>query len=196
VAIVVGMTLPETVWERLGTLAQIEGSESLGSVADDGSAAERFRIWRTAAQIIRDHPVVGVGVGAYPMVNAQYAPREAHGSGGLGAKDTHSTYLNVLAEMGYPGLILFLGILISVIVPAERIRRSCKRLMPASAQQLLYLELGLMGFLVSGIWGSYARISFFYVHLALIWVFAEACRQDCLRLVNGPASVGHNVRMK
>ena len=195
VAIVVGMTLPAAVWERLGTLSQIEGGDSLDAVADDGSAAERLRIWRTAVKIIGDHPGFGVGLGAYPMVNAQYAPRGAHGSGGLGAKDTHSTYLNVLAELGFPGLMLFGGILISVIVPAERIRRSCKRLMPSSAQQLLYLELGLLGFMVSAVWGSYARISFFYVHLALIWVFAESCRQDYVRLVQGPARVGHNTRM-
>lgn len=195
VAIVVGMTLPKVVWERLGTLRQIEGRESLEAVADDGSAAERFLIWRTAVQISRDHPAVGVGVGAYPWVHAEYAPVTTHGAG-RGVKDTHSTYLNVLAETGYPGLVLFLGILISVTIPAERIRRRCKRHMPSSAQQLLYLELGLLGFLVSGIWGSYARISFLYVHLALIWVVAEACRQDYLRLTNGPpVRVGPNVRM-
>jgi hypothetical protein len=59
--------------------------------------------------------------------------------------------------------------LISVVRYAERVRRAARRVVPADALLLLYLELGLLAFLVAGIWGSYESLPPTYVHLVLIW---------------------------
>jgi probable O-glycosylation ligase (exosortase A-associated) len=173
------LLLPDTAWSRFGMVAQIgrQGSESLSTLDDKGSAEQRFAIWRTAVRIIKDHPVTGVGLGAYGPANARYSPE-------LGGRDTHSTYLNVLAEQGVPGLLLLFTLIASVVIPAERVRRKLKDLRPHSARQLLLLELGLLAFLVAGIFASYARLTFFYLHLAVIWALARAHQQEMRRALH------------
>lgn len=165
--------LPESAWERFGMLGKIGrgGTAALEQVDDRGSAEQRWQIWQTAFRIIGDNPVTGVGIGAYPDANAMYSPR-------LGRRDTHSTYFNVLAETGIPGLILFLGMIAAAVLPAERVRRRLKRLRPRSAQQLYLLELGLLGYLTAGIFASYARLTFLYLHLVIIWALAMAHRRE------------------
>ena len=57
---------------------------------------------------------------------------------------------------------------------ADRARRLCARVQPRLALQLKYLELGLLAFLVAGVWGSFAKLSFLYLYLALLWVVAQS----------------------
>jgi O-antigen ligase len=184
--LIVATVAPTGVWDRLGGLKNATDTENLSEVDQEGSAKERYQIWQTAFAIIEDHPVFGVGWGAYPQANARYAPVSGGGSQRLGAKDTHSTYFNIAAEIGYPGALLFLGLVFVTASYANRIRRRCKELMPQSSQQLFFLLLGLVGFMVAGIFGSYTRLSFLYLHLALMYALAQACEADLLRLRNAP----------
>ena len=163
------LLLPQSTWDRFGMLGDLGrgGTAAFEELEDQGSAEQRFEIWRTAVRIIGDYPFVGVGLGAYNAANEQYSPH-------LGRRDTHSTYLRITAEMGFPGLLLFLGMIASAVVPAERVRRRLKRIRPHSARQLYLLELGLLAFLVAGVFASYGKLTFLYLHLALIWALATA----------------------
>src|SRR6185503_15538436 len=67
---------PNGVWERVAGLQHLTTTATLDQVDREGSARQRFEIWRVAAKIIRDHPVTGVGVGAYPLAHAHYARGE------------------------------------------------------------------------------------------------------------------------
>ena len=163
---------PSGVWTRVKGLSQV--GENLGLVDPEGSAKARFEIWRVAVGIVGDHPWTGVGWGAYPLAHAQYAPLSGADPSAFGLRDTHSTYLNVLAETGYPGLLLFLVLIWVAMREADRARRLCARVQPRLALQLKYLELGLLAFLVAGVWGSFAKLSFLYLYLALLWVVAQS----------------------
>jgi O-antigen ligase len=188
IAVVLGLIVataaPTGVWDRLGGLKNATDTENLGAVDPEGSAKQRYQIWQTAYRIIGDHPVFGVGWGAYPQANAQYAPVTGGASDRLGARDTHSTYLNVTAELGYPGALLFLGLVFGTAFQVNR--RRCKELMPQSSQQLYFLLLGLLGFMVAGTFGTYNRLSFLYLYLALMYALAQACEADLLRIRNAP----------
>ncbi len=168
---------PSGVWTRVKGLAQVTGN--LDNVDPEGSAKSRYQIWGVATRIISDYPGTGVGWGAYPFAHENYAAVSDVDPAARGPRDTHSTFLNVLAETGYIGLLLFLGILWSVVRVAERARRLCRRVQPQLGLQLMYLELGLLAFLVAGIFGSFAKLSFLYLHLMLMWAVA----QNALRAV-------------
>ena len=176
------MVLPSSAWERLGMVKTLGsgGVEALDKVNDEGSAGQRYEIWRTSFRIIRDHPVSGIGWSAYPRANALYAPR-------LGARDTHSTYLNIAAEIGIPGLLLFLLVIGVVATRAELARRRLVRLQPVDALQIRLLLLGLAGFLIAGVFGSYGKLTFLYLHLVLIWVITDlALRRNRARHMARP----------
>jgi O-antigen ligase len=169
---------PNGVWERMAGLQHLTTTDQLGQVDQEGSARQRFEIWRVATKMIREHPLTGVGIGAYPLAHAVYAQGEEFDRTAAGTRDTHSTYLNVLAETGVPGAIAFLGLILSVLFFAERTRRQCKKGAPRLALPLFFLEMGLVAFLTAGVFDSFVSFSFLYIHVTLLWATAELTRSE------------------
>ena len=165
----VGLALylaPASFWHRMQGLSKGTSVETIGDMDPEGSARQRFAVLGAATRIIRDHPVVGVGFGAYEFAQHRYNPA-------LGYLDTHNTYLNVLAETGVPGLVLFLWIVISVVRTVRRTRRRASRAFPADTEMLRWLEYALVGYLIAGVFGSFGKLAFLYVYLALLWCAAR-----------------------
>ena len=169
-ATIVVLGTPASVWDRFVMLKLTTQADEIDQFDPEGSARERFEILRTAARITGDNPVFGVGLGAYALANADYNP-------GVGVMDTHNTYLNLAAEVGLPGLLLFLVLTASVLRRSRQARRRVRRQAPQLAQAQRWLELGLIGYLTAGIFGSYSKLIFPYVFMALIWSHAEVLRK-------------------
>jgi putative inorganic carbon (hco3(-)) transporter len=169
---------PDSVWERLGTLRDVTNEENAAQASDEGSARQRLEIWKVAATIFAENPVTGVGLGAYPKEHYIVAQRAVFNPTALGARDTHSTYLNLLAETGLPGLLFFLAVVGAAVLDAERTRRRAGAVRSAESRQLFYLELGLFGYLVAGIWGTYGQLVLTYLHIALIFATAQVLKEE------------------
>lgn len=178
VGIIVASVIPSSAWQRFQRLTRATSTSNLSEVDGEGSAKNRYAVWTVAFRMIETRPLTGVGLGAYPQAHNDYTLTATDLAGGArGYRDTHSTYFNLAAELGIPGLLLFLGIVGTTLLHAERARRAYARALPNLTAQLLHLELGLFGFLVAGVFGSFAKLSFFYLHIALIWGLAESCHQ-------------------
>lgn len=184
VAIVL-VAAPDSVWQRIGTLKQVASRDDTAKVADEGSAEQRLEIWKVARAIIAEHPSTGVGLGAYSEAHYVYAQRPTFNPTARGKRDTHSTYLNILAELGIPGLVLFVLIVALPLVKAEQVRRQIKDTHPARALQLRYMVLGMIGYLVAGIWGSYGALVPTYLYLSLVFVAATVMQERDLARRHG-----------
>ena len=116
----------------------------------------RDAIWLNTLEMVRDHPVLGVGAGASPAAyDPYYLAREARG--GLHSKpgrDPHNHYLQLLAELGPLGLLLFALGLAFVAVDIRRAPGFGRRALPVlmcvlvgaatvSSQELKVFWLGL-----------------------------------------------------
>jgi len=178
VIVAVAFFAPNGVWERMAGLQHLTSTEHLSQVDQEGSARQRYEIWRVATKMIRENSLTGVGLGAYPTAHAVFAQGEEFDRTAAGARDTHSTYLNVLAETGVPGAIAFFGLVVSVLFGAERTRRQCKRRAPRLALPLFFLEIGLLAFFIAGVFDSFASSAFLYIQLALLWATAEVTRSE------------------
>jgi O-antigen ligase len=137
-------------------------------VATD-SALERFEILKTGLHIAASHALLGVGIGCYRDANARYAPR-------LGERDAHNTYVNLAAEMGAPGLLLWLGLVGSVLVQVRRRRARLEA--DDRTIQVLWIHRGIIGFLVAGIFASYAGVTVFYLFLGILWAASNILGRD------------------
>jgi O-antigen ligase len=182
---------PSGVWERVAGLQHLTSTEHLNQVDQEGSARQRYEIWRVAIKMIRENALTGVGLGAYPTAHAVYAQGEEFNRTAAGARDTHSTYLNVLAETGVPGALAFFGLIVSVMVGAERTRRQSKQSAPRLALPLFFLEIGLVAFFTAGVFDSFDVSAFLYIHLALLWATAEVTRRR-LRSISLASQRGWN----
>lgn len=79
--------------------------QSLGQGTQEYSVVTRLAYWRAAGELIKDHPILGVGLGAFP---AAY-PRYGHSSAKLERlEQTHNDYLQVLTDAGLLGGLLLL----------------------------------------------------------------------------------------
>jgi len=162
--ILVVVTAPDEVWQRLGGLGKIRGSESVAAADREGSAGMRYQIVLNAIDIATDHPVAGTGIGTFKAVNREYRPE-------LGWIDTHNTYLNVLVETGIVGLALFLGMIGSVFRYAKK--RLAPPSSPATAQAIKVCGAGLVGVLVASIWGTFPYFQFVHIHLLTLVLMAK-----------------------
>lgn len=176
------MVSPGGVWDRVGGIAGITSEEGRVEADAEGSATQRYEIWEVAVAIIGDHGFTGVGLGAYRHAHARYAAELPHIRTARGRRDTHSTYLNVLAESGYPGFLLFFGMIGAVMWRAEKVRRRAARRMPGRAAQIWYLEAGLLAYLAAGIFGSFPHLAFLHVQLATLMVLTELAAGEHRRL--------------
>ena len=174
-AIVILPFVPTSAWQRF-SLMKNRASGNVIEADPEGSAEARYNIWRVAGTIIKENPVSGIGLGVYPRGHAMYAPRVGVPDAALGFRDTHSTYLNVAAETGIPGLLLFLSTVGVVAVTSERTRRLARG--TPRANQLLALELGLLAFMLAGVFGSFAKLSFLYMQLAIMWSVTDITKRE------------------
>lgn len=182
-ALVVGLA-PD---DALGRVRGLKGAESgnLKEVDPEGSAYQRYEIWKVARTIIRENPVLGVGLGAYPQKHRMVAARPVFDPTARGFRDTHSTYLNVAAETGLVGAVVFFLSYLLALIQIDRVRRRAKTMMPATSQQLFIYLAGTLGFFVCAVFGSMAHVSFLIIHVSIMWAIAELLREEMAAVKKG-----------
>ena len=99
----------------------MEHVESMFNISTDASNLERINRWKSAIRLFEERPHVGWGAGTYQF---NYAPYQNHfeksiistNAGNMG--NAHSEYLSVLAETGWPGLLIFLVLIVMIFTKA------------------------------------------------------------------------------
>jgi probable O-glycosylation ligase (exosortase A-associated) len=87
------LAIPSEYFERLS---------SLSDLSSDISAMGRFENWELAWKIALEHPLFGVGLENHIPYNITVVRPDVQ------VRVAHNVYLQVLAETGFPGLILYL----------------------------------------------------------------------------------------
>lgn len=155
---------PAGVWERVSGLS--EGSEA------DSSSRQRWEIWQIAREISADNRLYGVGLGAYSRSHGWHTYINPEFELARGSRDAHSTYLSVLAETGWPGLLLFLT-MIGVSLREALVARRRLAHSPTESAAVTAVAVALVGFMAAGIFATYVHLAFLYVHLALLSVLCR-----------------------
>ena len=94
----------------------VEGQSSRFSV---NVGTERYDFWRVALEDARSDPLLGQGGGGF-----QYSYLRQRDEPNVQARDAHSVELEVLSELGFPGLLLLLCALTAGVAAALRARRA------------------------------------------------------------------------
>lgn len=171
---VVAIFAPDSVWSRLKAIGSATSSGQLQEANDQGSAEQRFEIWKVAASITRDYPFTGVGLGVYSYMHWRYVRSNTEGfkATARGKRDAHSSYLTALSETGIPGFVFWVAIFVTAFIKAQRVRRIIKRSDPDGERQLFFAQLGIMALGVCAIFGSYTHIPHPYISIAVLYGMA------------------------
>ena len=143
--------MPKPYVERISGISQ-EGVE------EQDRAKGRLVTWRCTIEMIKDHPILGVGFyNAEAMIDRYPDPKTGIVLQGRAA---HNTFLQVAAELGVPALILYLLIFIFTFCKLNRVimivmEHGLRREISGYA---LMLQAALVGFFVTGIFINAAFI--------------------------------------
>ncbi len=111
--VLVSFLLPDAFWRRAGSIVPaIEHQEDTFGL--------RVKIWRVSLEIIKDHPIAGVGAGNFLMEFGRYA----HGRFLWRHLSPHSSYVGMATETGLVGLGLFILVLLSGMGTARSAMRA------------------------------------------------------------------------
>ena len=147
--------MPESWWERMGTI---------GSYKEDSSAGGRINAWWMAWNLAKANFFGGGFEVSSPELFAKYAPdpTDVHAA--------HSIYFMVLGEHGFVGLFLFLLLWILVWFSAGRLRTQGKKL--PQTMWLSHLgsmcQVSLAGYAVGGAFLSLSYYDLPYNVLILV----------------------------
>lgn len=79
----------------------------------------RIHAWKQALGIIKDNPVIGVGLGNYEVVSWKYQDaiqEKMTLDSNTRVDKTHNEYINVTCDLGFIGLIMFLGFFATLLL--------------------------------------------------------------------------------
>jgi putative inorganic carbon (hco3(-)) transporter len=143
--------------------------ERILSIANptDTSSTLRLALWESTVAMIIDKPLLGIGWGAYWMVYPEYD----FFLQGSGAKifHAHNMYLNIAAEIGIPGLVVFLTLLIGHIRKALFVMRHHRNRWVTGL--MLGIVAALLGLAISG----FTDYVMFNIQMSMLFWLLNAC---------------------
>jgi len=130
----------------------------------------RLKIWSRGLNYMLDNPLFGVGPGNFQAAEGQlseFADRQQFGVG-VRWNAAHNTFVQIGAETGIPGLLLFVALLVSAFAALRRSRHDSTLAGDRTAAPLApALTASLLGFVVGSIFLSLAYSEMLYTLVAL-----------------------------
>jgi putative inorganic carbon (hco3(-)) transporter len=182
-----------------GATAQV-GSSNAADLSIQSRATENLAAWFA----FRDHPLLGVGPGGFPLVYQHYAAMtggpvhgasknasEGQPAGEAPQRAAHELLLGIGADQGVAGLIAFVGLIGTAIVGLVRARRRWlgvdRRLVTLATGYLL----ALMVYLIAGLFLALAFERYLWALVALCAAAAHVLLRDSGAFV--PEALGEEI---
>jgi probable O-glycosylation ligase (exosortase A-associated) len=188
VAVLIGLSAPASWTAKMDTI---------NHAAEDTSFMGRVTAWKRASAIAVDHPLFGGGfhAGQARSLFQQYRYKP----GILGSVDTpdigypaasHSIYFEVLGDLGFLGLFIFLAIIVNSFITWREIKSLARNQGASSiwaADLADMLTATLVAFVVGGALLSAAYFELSYMVMMLLDVTKQQLLRDKLLLAQPPA---------
>jgi hypothetical protein len=121
VAAAVGPRLIRNGWHSFTRTAQV-GSASDPSTRLLTLSGSRYVVWKSALEAFDAHPLDGTGAGTFEF----WFNRHSGGDTEF-VRDAHNLWLQNMAELGFPGLLLIVAMAIAAVAVAIEVRRKARR---------------------------------------------------------------------
>lgn len=159
----------DTYWDKMRTILAPGGDYNITA------AQGRVQVWKRGLGYMLDHPILGVGAGNFPVAEGTISPlvKSARPNQGVKWSVSHNSFIQVGAELGLPGLAIFLGILGTAFAELRTVGRIGARhpgaaRPPPEAQLAQALTGSLIAYVIGGFFLSLAYRDLLFVLLALI----------------------------
>ncbi len=180
---------PPEFTARVGTLENLLPAADNEGVRSEASFNRRSVEMLMAVMMFVDHPILGVGGGNYPALYPQYI-RETGSPVPDEERWPHSFYLEVAAEHGIIGFLVWSGIL---IITWQRLRAARRRLIAIGNQRMaelaVALQIGFLGYLVMAVFYHGAYPHFLWLQVSMAVAFAAFAHRSSRALPAEPTHI-------
>ena len=149
----------------------------------DHSTSYRVNIWLGTINMLENFWLLGIGLGreSFDIIYSRYQLHQVF------APHSHNLFLEITTEVGFAGLLLFIGIMLVFFVSCYHGHKTVKG---TKASWLLVAMMSATGaYLFEGIfefiWYNYKVFLIFFMYLALAQVVAKLCRNKGLKDLEG-----------
>jgi O-antigen ligase len=166
VAVVVVGTASDQYWTQMGTIL----SDADYNRTDESG---RMQIWRRGVGYMFRNPIFGVGPGNFQAAEGMLSSFAARQQLGVGVRwnAAHNSYIQVGAELGIPGLFIFIAMIVSTFAGLRRLNRSYALTADEREENpralTNALTASLVGFVVGAYFLSLVYTELFYTLVAL-----------------------------
>lgn len=180
VGVAVAVSAPPGYWDRMRTIASPTEDYNWSDVNGRVAVAKR------GLGYMIDHPLFGVGISNFPVAEGTISEKARTHIAGTGIRwaAAHNSYVQVGAELGIPGLALWITLVFGGVWAMHRLRSRLPKHWPRGDSEerflymtAMYLPVALVGFAVSSFFVSFAYLDPIYIVAALmagLYVAVEA----------------------
>jgi O-antigen ligase len=184
-AVVMAMLLVLGIIYVLPT-ASVERFHSAKNWNADRTASQRIFLWKEGLRMLRDHPLLGVGLSNFLPVRLDHYvdPADSNTRGSV----PHSLYIQALSELGLAGTLPLVVLWVSILALNARTRKHLLACDIENRRSFEYclaigLDLALVGYLSSG---AFVAV-LYYPHLWILAGLSVALNTACARGQPAPA---------
>ena len=139
----------------------IEGVRILQDFRGDDSVQQRLRILNGGFNMFLDHPIFGVGIG-------NFLTQSLHYTNTLLPRLAHNTFLEIVAEMGIFGLVIFVSIIFYTLKDMSQLQRFYQAQQDEQFLEFIRsIRISFLVFLVGSLFLTAGPITTFWMLVAL-----------------------------
>jgi probable O-glycosylation ligase (exosortase A-associated) len=120
---------------------------SVEKYEEDDSANTRLTSWMIAIRIANENPVFGVGVRNSPLLTYAYGAD-------MEGRAIHSQYLQLAADNGYVGMLLYLGVVVYALLDSQKVIRAARHRTDPDSVRAYAAAAGIQGALITFLVGA------------------------------------------
>jgi len=161
-AAVLLIAAPQGYWKQMQSITS--PTEDYNWTAKDG----RKQVAKRGLQYMLDYPMAGIGISNFPRAEGTISDKARNwtqSEAGIRWSAAHNSHVEAGAELGIPGLILWISMLVGGVVGPLRLRRRLPKAWRHGTQDqrfiyaaTSYLPISMLGFIVTSTFVSFAYL--------------------------------------
>jgi O-antigen ligase len=168
VALVLGLVVvgSDKYWEMMSSI--LNPKEDYNMTSDTG----RMEIWKRGIGYMLENPILGVGPRNFSVAEGSGPRAKERMEMGIGTQDLapHNSFVQVGAELGITGLVVFVLLLFRIFLALFRIEQAAPPTgrAPPEVAMAQALEASMVGFCVSGFFLTQADAWYLYALIGMV----------------------------
>lgn len=142
------------------------------SSGEDDTSIQRLLYWKHGWQMMKDHPLFGIGYFNFPEYFTRYHSEDIilpmlirRGRAEL----PHNIFIQIGTDTGFTGLVVFVGLMMGSVVSMVKLGHKARQDGDEFFSQLPKgMNLALLGYVVAGQFVTVGYYPFFWIHLMFV----------------------------